>query len=331
MAENVQPIVSVVTPVYNGEKYLPECIESVLSQTYKNYEYLIVNNCSKDGSLEIARRYARSDNRIRVHDNVEFLEIIANHNHAFRQISPSAKYCKVVSADDVILPDCLKQMVEFAEANPTVGIIGSYQQSGERVLWHGFPYPRTVFPGREVCRRIFLGENPGFGFGAPTSLLYRADLIRKVRDFFPDPSPHSDTSACFAAMQHNDYGFIYQLLSFERAHEATQSSKSAKINSYAPANLNDLLRYGRAFLTEPELKVAVQRMLNGYYRFLAINYFGKSQGPDFWIYHRNRLQEMGFPLKHFRLVKALLTLVWKELGNPELALRKFQDSKVRKP
>src|SRR6187397_3150452 len=141
MTVNNQPLVSVVTPVYNGEKYLEECIESVLRQTYSNFDYLIVNNRSKDRSLEIAQSYARKDSRIRIHDNVEFLDIIGNHNHAFRQILPSVKYCKVVSADDVILPDCLRQMVEFADANPSVGIVGSYQQSGDRVRWQGFPYP----------------------------------------------------------------------------------------------------------------------------------------------------------------------------------------------
>jgi hypothetical protein len=103
------------------------------------------------------------------------------------------------------------------------------------------------------------------------------------------------------------------------------------MNSYAPAYLNDLLRYGSAFLNEDELQTAIQLSLNGYYRFLAINYFSKSQGTDFWIYHRNRLKELGFPLKRVHLVKALLALILKEIGNPELAFRKFQKARARKP
>src|SRR5690242_20501129 len=54
-----KPFVSVLTPVYNGEAYLAECIESVLAQTYPNFEYIIVNNCSKDRTLEIAQSYAK--------------------------------------------------------------------------------------------------------------------------------------------------------------------------------------------------------------------------------------------------------------------------------
>jgi len=70
-----QPLVSVLTPVYNGAEFLSECIESVLAQTYQNWEYTIVDNCSTDGTAEIARRYAAKDSRIRLHQNTEFLRL----------------------------------------------------------------------------------------------------------------------------------------------------------------------------------------------------------------------------------------------------------------
>src|SRR5436190_6590278 len=105
------PLVSVVTPVYNEAEYLVECVESVLAQTYQKWEYTIVDNCSSDGSLEIARRYAAQDSRIRVFQNQHFLRAIPNHNIALRQISPASRYCKVVLGDDWIFPDCLERMV----------------------------------------------------------------------------------------------------------------------------------------------------------------------------------------------------------------------------
>src|SRR6185436_19570783 len=91
------PLVSVVTPVYNGEDHLEECIESVLRQTYTNWNYTIVNNCSKDRTLQIAEQYAARDPRIRVHTNTTFARVIENFNNAFRQVSPDSTYCKVVS------------------------------------------------------------------------------------------------------------------------------------------------------------------------------------------------------------------------------------------
>ncbi len=118
-----RPHVSILTPVYNGEKYIAECIESVLAQNYQNWDYTIVNNCSTDSTGKIGARYAAGDSRIRVHTGRDFLDIIANHNRAFRLISPESKYVKVVSADDWLFPDCLAQMVSVAEANPSAGIV----------------------------------------------------------------------------------------------------------------------------------------------------------------------------------------------------------------
>ena len=118
-----EPFVSVVTPVYNCGPYIAECIESVLNQTYRNFEYLIVNNCSTDNTQEIANSYAQKDSRIRVSNNTEFVGVIANHNNAFNQMSHESKYCKVVSADDWLFAECVGKMVELAEAHPTVGIV----------------------------------------------------------------------------------------------------------------------------------------------------------------------------------------------------------------
>jgi glycosyltransferase involved in cell wall biosynthesis len=316
------PLVSVLTPVYNMGKFLAECIESVLTQTYENFEYIIVNNCSTDNTLEIALSYASKDPRVRIHNNDKFVGVIENHNIAFKLISPAAKYCKVVSADDFIFSDCISKMVELAEKNPSVGIVGSYQLSGNIVKWQGLEYPRPVFSGRDICRRIFLEDNPAFGFGTPVSLLYRADLVRDSGEFYPNASPHADTSACFNLLLSSDFGFVYQVLSYERTHGATQSSKSADINRYASAYLNDLLQYGPSYLSKEEYDRSLKKMLDGYHQFLGVNLIG-SRGKEFWDYHRKRLGELGYPLRSSSLFKALLIKMLRESLNPEQAVRKF--------
>src|SRR6185436_13824348 len=141
------PLVSVVTPVYNGETYLKECIESVVAQTYTNWEYTIVNNCSTDRSVDIAHEYAAKDSRIRVRSNEAFVRVNENHNIAFREIAPDAKYCKVVAADDWLFPECIEKMVELAENHPSVAIVGAYGLYGPPlvdVAWTGLPYPSTI-------------------------------------------------------------------------------------------------------------------------------------------------------------------------------------------
>jgi len=319
MNQTDTPLVSVLTPVYNGEAFLEACIESVLKQTYSNYEYIIVNNRSTDRTLDIALSYAKQDARIRVHDNTEFVPVIANHNIAFGLISQAAKYCKVVSADDFLFPDCLSRLVECGEANPSVGIIGSYQLSGDQVRWQGFRYPRAVIPGGEMCRDVFLRGDKNFGFGSPTSLMYRADLVRATRQFYPNESPHADSSACFEQLQRSDFGFVFQVLSYELKHEATQSTMSEKLNRGASANLNDAVRYGPGCLSPQEFKAHVDELLHAYHRYLAANYLFEARGDDFWSYHKGRLAELGFPLRGVDLLGAVV----RELLHPANAIEKM--------
>ena len=102
-----EPLVSVVTPVYNGEPYLAQCIESVLAQTYHNWQYTIFNNCSTDRSLEIAQAYAASDPRIVVKTSDTFLTQSRSLSTALSSIAPESKYCKMVFGDDRIFPRCV--------------------------------------------------------------------------------------------------------------------------------------------------------------------------------------------------------------------------------
>ena len=320
---NGKPLVSVVTPVYNGAAYLSECIESILRQTYTSWDYIIVNNCSTDGTREIAEGYAMKDNRIRVYNNDVFLDVIANHNRAFRLISPSSKYCKQVSADDWLFPECIERMVDLGEANPSVGIIGSYQLGGDRVLWQGFEYPTNVFPGRQICRRILLEGNKTFGFGSPTSILYRADLVRNSEEFFPNHSPHADTSACFKNLQNSSFGFVYQVLSYNRIHQATESARSKDLNRYSSAYLNDLILYGPSYLDKQELARLLNKNVQSYHRFLAINYLVGSRDKDFWKYHEARLKELGYPFTLHALLKATGLAFFQAVLHPGLVIRKI--------
>jgi glycosyltransferase involved in cell wall biosynthesis len=310
-----------LTPVYNGATDLAECIESVLAQTYRNWEYVIVNNASTDATLEIAEQYARRDERIRVHSNGSLLDIIANHNRAFRFVSTSSKYCKIVSADDWLFPECLERMVELSEAHPSVGIVGSYQLSGGGkdwqnwcVKWGQIPYPSAVVPGREVARIYLLG-GPSV-FGSPTSLLYRSDLVRAQDRFYPNSTAEADTSACCRCLQDTDYGFVHQVLSYERVHEARMTTRSQNLNAYLSSNMSDLLEFGDAFLSDEERKRRFHQLMAQYYEFLAISALKLREG-EFWQYHRERLRSLGHPLSSVTLTRAVFAAVIGLLLNPK--------------
>jgi glycosyltransferase involved in cell wall biosynthesis len=326
MSHTREPLVSVVTPVYNGAQFIRECIESVQSQTYTNWEYTIVDNCSTDETLLIAREYAAKDARIRICRNEVLLDVIANHNRAFRLISSESTYCKVVSADDWLFPECLTRLVEVAEAHPSVGLVGSYQLLGGsrdwrswRVMWAEIPYPSTVIAGREVCRTQILGGP--YVFGTPTSLLYRADLVRKEEQFYPNATPEADTSACYRQLQWSDFGFVHQVLSFGRVHAPTQSAFAHSMDAYRPSHLSDVVTYGPSVLSAAELRQRIEEIVEDYYRFLAasaVNFRSK----EFWEYHTRRLRECGQPFSRTRFAKALARKLFDLLLNPKQTVEK---------
>ena len=89
-----QPLVSILTPVYNGGPFLAETIESVLCQPYDQWEYVIVDNCSTDDTLAVAERYARKDSRIRVVRSETFADCESNHTVRSGSSAPRASTAK---------------------------------------------------------------------------------------------------------------------------------------------------------------------------------------------------------------------------------------------
>jgi len=297
------PLVSVVTPAYNEEKYLGECIESVLAQSYSNWDYTIVDNASTDRTQAIARKYASRDPRIRVISNSTLIPAVANFNNALRQISSASKYCKMVLADDWIFPECLERMVAVMEAHPSVGIVGAYGQTGQGVLWAGLPYASKVVSGREVCRQRLLGGP--YVFGSQTSVLFRSDLVRSRDPFYNESNLHAaDSEACFELLKGSDFGFVYQVLTFSRERDDSLLQASKELNASAADRLHELVAYGPCYLTADEHAECLDTTLSKYYDFLATSLLQR-RGKSFWDYHKRRLKEDGIGFSRVRLAGAV--------------------------
>jgi glycosyltransferase involved in cell wall biosynthesis len=256
-----RPLVSVVTPVHNGAKYIRECIESVLGQTHSHFEYVVMENCSTDGTLEIVREYAERDPRIRVFAPEELLGPDPNANRAVREIDPASRYVKIVHADDWLFPECLERMVGLAEANPSVGVVSAYRLEETRVTLDSLPPSLSVIPGRRVCRSSLLGRPWGYLFGSPTATLLRADLVRARARLYPEDNPlQSDWEVCYQLLAESDFGFVHQVLTFTRRHAEADSRRYWQAGAELPGQIRLLLKYGPLYLTssEYERKLAVQ-------------------------------------------------------------------------
>jgi glycosyltransferase involved in cell wall biosynthesis len=124
MNKRSYPKVSVVMSVYNGEKYLCEAIDSILNQTFENFEFLIVNDGSTDRTLEILQSYR--DPRIKVINNERNIGLTASLNKGLK--IAKGEYVARMDADDVSFPHRLEQQKAFLDRNPRVAMVGSWAE-----------------------------------------------------------------------------------------------------------------------------------------------------------------------------------------------------------
>ncbi len=120
------PIISVVMPVYNAERYLAVTIESILNQTYSDFELIAVNDGSEDNSAQILETYQQRDKRLRVHHQPQNMGIGAARTMGCQLAK--GEYIAQMDSDDVSLPNRLARQVEYLQAHPEIGGCGTWIQ-----------------------------------------------------------------------------------------------------------------------------------------------------------------------------------------------------------
>lgn len=318
------PLVSVITPVYNGAAYLPECIQSVLSQSYRNFEYIIFDNCSTDDSLQIATRAAESDRRIRVIQGDDHVGPIQNWNRSLEHLGPDSRYVKFVHADDWIYPDCLEKMAELALNDEQIGLVSAFRLEEKRVSLDQIPDSVQVAASRKSFsidgKKLLQGvlRDHVSVLGSPTSIMFRTDLIQKGQPFFSEQYLHADKEVCFRMLQQSDFGFVLQVLTFTRRHNESVTSLTNVLDTRRQENLLLLEQYGGSLLNRADFEKTKERDVHAYYDFLARN-VGTGVGRDFWHSHRQVLAAVGMPFKWSKLIYAIL----RRWTNPRSALTDF--------
>lgn len=166
--------ISVVIPVHNGEKYLAQAIDSVLAQTHRALELLIVDDGSTDGSRAVMERYARNDARIRVLSQ-ERRGHVAAANRGLEEAR--CEWVARLDADDLFLQEKIERQLAFVKANPDVRIVGSlgyFINHAGRVL--GLVGSEGPFSERE-CRSLVAANQP-VSFIHSSTMLHRETILR---------------------------------------------------------------------------------------------------------------------------------------------------------
>lgn len=166
------PEISVIMSVYNGEAYLKETIESVINQTFKNWEFIIINDCSTDSSPQILNDFAVKDERIKVYTNEVNLKLPASLNKA---VSLSeGKYIARMDADDICLPDRFEKQYKFMEENSDVSLSSCrFMTMKNGVYMSGGAGGRC---DNEALRALLLVRNPILHPG----IIAKAEVMKKL-------------------------------------------------------------------------------------------------------------------------------------------------------
>lgn len=165
------PLVSVIMPAYNGEKYIGEAIDSIIAQSYQDWELIIVEDCSTDRTLTVIENYLM-DSRIRLFQNEQNLGIAASRNRAI-ELS-LGKYIAIQDDDDVSFPERLEEQARFLEEHADMDAVAGHwlivDETGNEVLAMQSAYKNPNY----VRAHLLFSDCVGNG-----SAMFRKDFVQK--------------------------------------------------------------------------------------------------------------------------------------------------------
>jgi glycosyltransferase involved in cell wall biosynthesis len=281
------PLVAIGVPVYNGEKYLFECLESILNQNYQNWECVVIDNQSTDKTNKIALEFEKRDKRFKVIRIKEFVPLVDNWNNAFMYANQNAKYYKLLQADDWMFHHFIEENVKLFETDPTVGVISSYRLAGTKVDCCGLDINNgRVFNGKEILfkqltKKIDIS-------GDISTLIFSFEYLKKL-PYFPrifDGKYHIDTELFYDLLDISNVGFVFQVLSYTRRHPDSQTNQVVfKYNTFL--QLNEAVLY-RTKRNDILLNRLYRKLRIKYAYFYTVNKFKRNKAYEWHKKHIDR-------------------------------------------
>lgn len=275
------PTVSVLMTAFNRENYIAEAIESVLSSTYADFELIIVDDGSVDRTVEIARNYARLDERVHVFVNEKNLGDYPNRNYAASLAN--GRYLKYLDADDMMYPHCLEFMVYQMDLFPDAAL------GFTKDLGIGLLYPMVLSP-RDALRIEFIGQ--GALTNGPTFAIFRTDVFRKLGGFQCDRMT-SDVAFSLKSILSYPVVFTMPNLVYYRYHPGQESVWGNQQNDVLARYFRirrNTIKGARNILGDADWRTSTGNLIGIHLRIIA-RYFMKGRwksAVEIW-----RLSELG--------------------------------------
>lgn len=281
-----QPLVSICIPTYNGEKYLKECLDSVLSQSYSNIEIIVVDDCSKDATCDIIDEYSLKDNRISLYHNEFNLGLVGNWNKCLELAQ--GEWIKFVFQDDLIAAACIEKQINAAKGHSFVVCnrhfifddfvpekIKSYYRETLLTLKKLITTDQEVFLSpQEISNYSAVNISLNF-IGEPTAVMFKKDMIKKFGIFNSDFSMICDLEYWLRITTAEGLVYIPEELVSFRIHADSITSQSVISNiKFEP-------RYIDAMLLANEMLFSIR-----YKKFREFISYAYKKKLDFFIISR---------------------------------------------
>lgn len=253
----------VFVPTYNSEKYLRQCLDSVLQQTFQDWQCVISDDASTDKSVEIAREYEKIDSRFKVLTHDKNVGAANNWNRAKENNNSFAT--KILCADDYLLQDALKVQLNILQRNQTAIVFSERYivfPSGKKLLPRLPKYASNISFNDAFKFYINLGRNI---FGEPVTALFRTDLFVKSEGFYPKFEYSLDTSGYMAIARGHNVTFDDSVVG---AFRVSKSQWSHKLKGKQFAHIFDFIDH----LVEVEgIQVTKTEVLIGKIKVMGAN------------------------------------------------------------
>jgi glycosyltransferase involved in cell wall biosynthesis len=222
------PTVSVVMPVFNGAEFLDEAVRSILDQTFRDFEFIIVDDGSTDDTPRILRKYAEADDRVRVHRQ-ENRGVVAALNQACRLAQ--GRFIARMDADDVSLPRRFEKQIEFLKTHPKVGVLGTWaskiDKQGSVIATWCLPANPTVLKWNHFFRVCVIH---------PTVLM-RREILEKLNFYRPDAVYAEDWDLWLRASAITEFGNTPEILFKYRISGKNTSKRLGQMYRETPTKL----------------------------------------------------------------------------------------------
>lgn len=222
--ENKLPLVAIVTPVYNGGKYLAQTMKSVQAQTYPNIVHIVLNNASTDNTGEIIAAGMNGPIKVIAYKNEAVLPLPLNWSKAFSYLPEDAVYARMLCADDLIRPDAIEKCVQLAESDPAIQVVLSQDIFADEVHRSNLPAPRMVYDGVQTSRDILMGRT---GWMLWHHFFVRIQPEDRGEHFCVNewsPDPH----VVLRSALRGKFGYIHEPLAYNRFHDDSVTGKELK-------------------------------------------------------------------------------------------------------